>query len=74
MYALLSWGSNGTNIHYEKTVSISSGIVWITFCYRTLGPTIHMDSTLLYTSYLIIIEDQVHSPIGIVFYDEISIF
>lgn len=74
MCALLSWGSNDTNIHHEKTVGISSRMVWLTFCYRTLSPTIHMDSTLSYTSYLIIIEDQVHSSVGIVFYDEISIF
>ena len=44
-----------------------SVMLWAMFCWETLGPGIHVDVTLICTTYLNIVADQVHPFMATVF-------
>ena len=44
-----------------------SVMLWVMFCWETLGPAIHVDVTLTHTTYLSIVADHVHPFMETVF-------
>ncbi|MCI4380731.1 hypothetical protein PGIGA_G00243310 [Pangasianodon gigas] len=80
-YASLTWGRDGTRIHYRKKASWrrqcdarGSVMLWAMFCWETLGPGIHVDVTLRHTNYLNIVAGQVKPFMATVFPNGSGIF
>lgn len=51
---------DGTRRHYAKEVNSDSVMFWAVLCWETLGPSIHVDVTMMHTTFL----NQVHPFMG----------
>ncbi len=49
-------------------------MLWAMFCWKSLGPGIHVDATFTRTTYLKIVADHVHPFMAVVFPDGSGLF